>query len=142
MAMLLKNFRKEMKKKRNKPSNKVAQAVGRNWRNILNTGELVVERYSEEVTGKVKIYARIPRYKTICVLQLCELTIENVKEACIRHFTRQFQLGTNVACDVLAGDQGPSCVSMSQIPDLRLIHFRFIKAVGDNSPKVRDYDSF
>ena len=71
-----------------------------------------------------------------------ELTIENIKEACIRHFSRQFQLRKNVACDVLAGDQRPSCVFMSQIPDLRVIHFRFIKAVGDNSLKVRDHDSF
>ena len=71
-----------------------------------------------------------------------ELTTEDIKEACIRHFTRQFQLGKNVACDVLAGDQEASCVFMSQIPDLSVIHFRFIKAVGDNSPKVHDHDSF
>ena len=70
-----------------------------------------------------------------------ELTMENIKEACIRHFTRQFQLGKNEACDVLAGDQGPSCVSMSQIPDLRVILFGFIKAVRVNSPKVRDHGS-
>ena len=31
-----------------------------------------------------------------------ELTIENIKETYIRHFTRQFQLRKNVACNVLA----------------------------------------
>ena len=31
-----------------------------------------------------------------------ELTIENIKEAYIRHFTHQFQLSKNVACSVLA----------------------------------------
>ena len=114
-----KYFQEEMKKKkigRNKPSNEAAQAVGRNCQNILNTGELVVQRYNEEVTGKVKKYAKMGARQFV-PYSYGELTIENVK-ACIRHFTRQFQLGTNVACDVLAGDQGPSCVSMSQIPDL------------------------
>ena len=30
----------------------------------------------------------------------------------------------------LVGDHGPSCVSMSQIPDLCVIHVRLIKAVS------------
>ena len=34
-----------------------------------------------------------------------ELTIENIKEAYIRHFTHQFQLSKNVACSVLATDE-------------------------------------
>ena len=48
-----------------------------------------------------------------------------------------------MVCDVLAGDQGPSCVFMSQIPNLCvIIDFRFSKAVGDNLPEVRDRDYF
>ena len=30
-------------------------------------------------------------------------------------------------CDILAGDQGPSCVSVSQIPNINVIHVRFIR---------------
>ncbi|KAK6167171.1 hypothetical protein SNE40_021266 [Patella caerulea] len=29
-------------------------------------------------------------------------------------------------CDVLAGEQGPSCKDVKQIPDLKVIHVRFI----------------
>eukprot|EP00794_Sanderia_malayensis_P004140 gene4140-4693_t len=29
-------------------------------------------------------------------------------------------------CDVLADERGPSCKSFEQIPDLKLIHIRFI----------------
>ena len=100
-----------------------------------------MQRYSEEVIRKVQKYARMGATQFV-PYSYGELTIQNIKEACIRHFPHQFQLGKNVACDVLASDQGPSCVFMSQIPDLRVIHFGFIKAVSDNSPKVRDHDSF
>ena len=33
-----------------------------------------------------------------------------------------------LSCDVLAGEQGPSCHSMKHIPDLKVIHVRFIKS--------------
>ena len=122
---------------------KAAQAVGKNCQNILNilnTGELVAQRYSEEVTGKVQKYARMGARQFV-PYSYGELTIENVKEACIRHFTRQFQVGTNVAYGVLAGDQGSSCVSMSQILDLCVIHFRFIKARDHESLKSESFQS-
>ena len=31
-----------------------------------------------------------------------------------------------MVCDILAGDQGPSCKTIKQIPNLKLIHVRFI----------------
>ena len=37
-------------------------------------------------------------------------------------------------CDVLAGEQGPSCASLDQIPDLKVVHVRFIE------PNDRDAD--
>ena len=128
---------KEKRVGRNKPGNK---AVGKNCQNILDAGELVIQRLSEEVTGKVQKYARMGARQFV-PYNYGELTIENIKEACISHFGRNFQLGKNMACDVLAGDQGPSCVSMSQIPDLRVIHVRFIKAAGSSTTlTVRDHD--
>ena len=94
-----------MKEKRvgrsNKPSDKASQAVGKNCQNILDAGQLVIQRLSEEVTGKVQKYARMSAREFV-PYSYGELTIENIKEACIRHFTGQFQLGKNVACDVLA----------------------------------------
>ena len=33
-----------------------------------------------------------------------------------------------LSCDELAGEQGPSCHSMKHIPDLKVIHVRFIKS--------------
>ena len=50
-----------------------------------------------------------------------ELTIEDVKEACERHFSME-----ELSCDILVSDQGPSCTSMEHIPDLKVIHVRFI----------------
>ncbi len=32
-----------------------------------------------------------------------------------------------MSCDVLAGDQSPSCRSTDQVPDAKVIHIRFIK---------------
>ena len=66
--------------------------MGKNCQNLLNTGELVVQGYSEEVTGKVQKYARKSATQFV-PYNYGEWTIENIKEACIRHFTHQFQLG-------------------------------------------------
>ena len=91
--------------------------MGKNCQNLLNTGELAVQGYSEEIAGEVQRYARMSATQFV-PYSYGELTIESIKEACIRHFTRHCSTWQNVACDVLAGDQGPSCVFMSQIPDL------------------------
>ena len=32
-----------------------------------------------------------------------------------------------MVCDVLAGKQGPSCTSLERIPDLKVVHVRFIE---------------
>ena len=45
--------------------------------------------------------------------------------ACQKHFLPR--VGKNLVCDVLAGEQGPSCSMVEQIPDLKLVHVRFIK---------------
>ena len=85
-----------MKKERvgcsNKPGNRAAQAVGKICQSILEPGELVIQRSSEEVTGKLQKYARMDE-RQFLPYSYGELTIENIKEACIRHFTHQFQLG-------------------------------------------------
>ena len=47
-----------------------------------------------------------------------ELTIENIRKAC------HFAVDRTMTCDVLAGEQGPSCNSIKQIPDTKVIHVR------------------
>ena len=44
---------------------------------------------------------------------------------------------------VLAGEQGPSCHSMKHIPNLKVIHVRFIKSLStpDSRPIANDYES-
>lgn len=49
-----------------------------------------------------------------------EVTTEGVKEACEKHFLSPFEC-KGLSCDVLAGEQGPSCHSMKHIPDLKVI---------------------
>ena len=51
-----------------------------------------------------------------------EVTVENIKRACLNHF----DVREGCVCDVLAGEQGPSCSSVKQIPNLNFVHVRLI----------------
>ena len=51
-----------------------------------------------------------------------ELTIENIKRCCERHFATQ--VGTSLVCDILAVEQGPSCKTLEQIPDIKVVYVR------------------
>ena len=53
-----------------------------------------------------------------------KLTIENIKRCCERHFATQD--GTSLVCHFLAGEQGPSCKTLEQIPDMKVIYVRFV----------------
>ena len=59
----------------------------------------------------------MPQYGSAPGYSYGELTIENIKEAYIRHFTRQFKLSKNVACNVLA-IYGMYPVDLSETKDL------------------------
>ena len=39
---------------------------------------------------------------------------------------KHFGMLETMSCDVLAGEQGPSCYSLKQLPSLKVIHVRFI----------------
>ena len=87
------------------------------------TDELVVQQLSAEVSGKAQKYLRVgPR--EFVPFKYEELTIENIKKACEKHFAHR--MGENMSCDVLAVEQGPSCKTVSQIPNSKLIHVRFV----------------
>ena len=40
-------------------------------------------------------------------------------------------------CDVLAGEHGPSCSSLDQIPDIRVVYIRFNEPAQSYSPTSR-----
>ena len=60
----------------------------------------------------------------ICAIHQDELTIENINRCYERHFATQ--VGTSLVCDFLAGEQGPSCKTLEQIPDMKVIYVRFV----------------
>ena len=46
-----------------------------------------------------------------------------------------------LCCDVLAGEQGPSCFSVKQIPDFKVIHVRSVRFIershGEGEPETK-----
>ena len=88
-----------------------------------NKEEIVVQRLNADVTGEAQKYSRIePR--EFGQVGTDELTIEKVKTACIKHFAPK--IGSNLVGDILAGEQGPSCSTIKQVRDLKLMYVRFI----------------
>ena len=79
-------------------------------RKIHKSGNLMVQRLSSQVSGKK------PRSS-------------DIKQACEKHFLPV--IGKNMSCDVLAGEQGPSSSMLEHIPNLKLIHIRFIQHNAD-----------
>ena len=87
--------------------------------------ELTVQRLSSHVTGKAQKYTRIGPREFVPFEDDKDFSLENIKLACEEHFAPV--VGTDVICDVLAGEQGPSCKSIEHIPDQKIIHVRFIQ---------------
>ena len=52
-----------------------------------------------------------------------ELTLENIKAACKAHFN------TELECDVLAGERGPSFTESGQIQNWKVLHVRFVEVL-------------
>ena len=92
---------------------------------LLKGKELTVQRLSSDVSGKAQKYARIGPREFVPFTE-DELTIENIKRCCERHFATQ--VGTSLVCEILAGEQGPSCQTLEQIPDMKVIYVRFVTA--------------
>ena len=83
----------------------------------MQKGEIVMQRLSAEVSGKAQKYNRHgPREFGSFAEE--ELSIPAIKNACEKHFRALMSQG--LVCDVLAGDQGPLCSSVHQIPDLKV----------------------
>ena len=118
MAAAWKNFKTAMKEKR------TGKKGGRVSHDILAREEVVIQRLSAEVSGKAQKYSRIgPR--EFVPYDYEEVTLANIKTACKKHFSSI--IGNDMLCDILAGEQGPSCYSLDQIPDMRVVYIRFIE---------------
>ena len=117
IAVRWKNFKTAMKEKR----------IGKRKapsHDILQKKEIVIQRLSTEVTGKAQKYSRIGPRKFV-PYEYDEMTLNNIKDACTRHLA--LAVRERMTCDVLASEQGPSCSSLEQIPDLKVVHIRFIE---------------
>ena len=70
---------------------------------------------------------RVERLKNMNVWKFIgeEVTIETLKESCNIHVREKMPVG--MVCDILASDRGPSCTKISHLPNLKVIHVRFIK---------------
>ncbi len=111
-----KNYKAQMKEKR------VGKKKNNSGVRILEEECIVVQRLSAEASGKAQKYTRIGAREFV-PFEYDEVTVDNIKCACLNHF----DVGEMI-CDVVAGEQGPSCSSIKQIPDLKVIHVRFIQS--------------
>ena len=113
------DFKAKMKEKReNKTASKEKS------RRKAHGTELTVQRVAAEVSGKAQKYSRMGPREFVPFDNGEELTIDKIKHACEEYFGPR--IGKNLVCDVLAGEQGPSCKTVDQIPSLKVIHVRFI----------------
>lgn len=98
--------------------------------NIVKKGEITVQRLSSEVQGKAQKYVRIGPREFVSFPH-DNLSLTNLKDACQKHF--ESRIDENMVCDILAGDQGPSCTSLEQLPNFNVIHVRFVESRVINS---------
>lgn len=125
------SFQEEMKRKRMKGTAKD--------RKRTKKSELVVQRLSAEVSGKAQKFSRVGAREFVPYNPDEELTLEGIKSACEKHFARS--LSRSQKCDVLAGEQGPSCKTLEQVPNItKLIHVRFISVESDEKYENETYD--
>ena len=102
------NFKEKMKEKR---LNKTPSQDKRQRK--LQGSELTIQRLSSDVSGKAQKYSRVGAREFV-PFDSQELTIENIKRSCEKYFSSR--VGPNLICDVLAGEQGPSCKAVDQTP--------------------------
>ena len=90
---------------------------------------ITVQRLSSTVEGKWQKYARIG---PLTMVHLgCEATLDNIKKVCKKHFNV-----TDMDCDILAGERGPSFTDISQISNRKVLHIRFVARSSDSCTSV------
>ena len=93
---------------------------------ILKNQEMIVQLLESETSGKAKKYERAGPQEFV---EFCcdEVTFENMKVACNKHFKDRLLPGMYISCDILAGERGPSCSKTSHMPYFKVIPVRFVK---------------
>ena len=86
--------------------------------------EKIVQRMSSDVSGKQQKYTPIGAREYVQLIYE-ELLFENIVAACTKHFEKRIE--SDMVCDILAGERGPSCSKFSQIPHQKVFYVRFIK---------------
>ena len=115
------DWRQFQNRQRQKRTGKGKRPVGES---VEAKEEIIVQRMSSEVTGKQQKYTRIgPR--GFVPFEFDEITFDNVVEACQKYFAAQ--IDKDMVCDFLAGERGPSCKKLRQVPDHKVFYVRFIK---------------
>ena len=99
----------------------------------LNDNFITVQRLSAEVSGKAQKYSRIGA-RVFVPFEFGELTIDNIKIACLSHFA----VDPSMTCNIVAGEQGPSCRSLRQVRDSKVIHVRFIPEPNNELEAIDD----
>jgi len=114
-------FKNKMKEKRCKNMTKKDSV-----KSLKDLETIVVQRLSAEISGKAQKYSCSGVCEFVLFDAFDEVSIENIKKACMKHYG----MPDTMCCDVLAGEQGPSCSSMKQLPSLKVIHVQFIEFTG------------
>ena len=52
-----------------------------------------------------------------------------------------FAVDSSMTCDIVAGEQGSSCLSLRQVPDLKVIHICFIPEPNNKLEAIDDQSS-
>jgi hypothetical protein len=99
-----------------------------------------VQQLSSKVEGKAQKYSRIGPREFVSYKN-SDVTIENLKQACQAHFSSKGLMEKGTAIDILAGERGPSCNELAQIPDFKIIHVRFVPRRRNNGNSDSDYGS-
>ena len=90
------------------------------YASILEKSELVAQRLSADPKGNSMKYVKQgPR--EFVPFDFSDITLENIRKACKAHYRE------DLACDILASEQGPSCSRLDQVPSFKVIYVRFIK---------------
>ena len=123
------------KKRMGKVSVRPKSANSTKIASILFREEMVVQRLSSELSGKTPKYAPLgPR--EFVPFTAADVTFEEIKSACLRYFGKIDNTIKGSLCDVLASERGPSCSHIDQIPNLALVHVRFVHNLIPSS-KIR-----
>ena len=81
-------------------------------------------RFSEQCACILEISMKYAKQgpREFVPFEFNDITLENIRKACKAHYRE------DLACDILASEQGPSCSRLDQVPSFKVIYVRFIKA--------------